>query len=83
LVLQADRAVVMKLQLKTLDGDAAGNGYLVGNAQYGAIGGSNYNLYVDSNNNGTVEDGDNLIAGINSSVALTTENLKLTHGDFV
>ena len=72
-----------KLQLKTLDAAAAGNGYVVGNAIYGVLGASNYYLYRDANNNGTVEDGDNLVAGINSSVALTTANLKSTHGSFV
>ena len=69
------------LQLKDLDG--AKNGYLIGNAIYGAVGTSNYYLYRDSNNNGAIESGDNLIAAINSSVALTTANLKSTHGTFV
>jgi Ca2+-binding RTX toxin-like protein len=84
-----DFAAGDKLQLKLLDGAAAGNGYLIGDAAvpaevlYGALGSSNYYLYRDSNNNGTLEDDDNLIAGINSSVALTTANLKSTHGSFV
>jgi hypothetical protein len=72
-----------------LDGAASGNGYLIGAASapaqvlYGAIGSSNYYLYRDSNSNGTLEDGDNLIAAINSSVALNTADLKSTHGWFV
>ena len=78
-----------KFQLKNLNPAAIGNGYLIGSAAvpaevlYGALGSSNFYLYTDSNNNGTLEIGDNLIAGINSSVALTTANLKSTHGSFV
>jgi Ca2+-binding RTX toxin-like protein len=78
-----DFAAGDKLQLKTLDGAAAGNGYLIGNQIYGAVGSSNFYLYRDSNNNNAIEAGDNLIAAINSSVALTTVNLKSTHGLFV
>jgi Ca2+-binding RTX toxin-like protein len=74
-----------KLQLKLLNGAATGNGYLVGAALYGALGSSNYYLYRDSNNNGALEDGDNLIAGIQTTggLVLTTANLKSTHGSFV
>jgi Ca2+-binding RTX toxin-like protein len=91
----ADYALIMdfstgdKLQLKNLDPAAIGNGYLIGDAAvpsevlYGALGSSNYYLYRDSNNNNAIEAGDNLIAAINSSVALTTADLKATHGSFV
>jgi Ca2+-binding RTX toxin-like protein len=78
-----DFAVGDRLQLKTLDPDLTGNGYVIGNSIYGVVGSSNYYLYRDSNNNGAVESGDNLIAAINSSVVLTTDNLKSTHGSFV
>jgi Ca2+-binding RTX toxin-like protein len=78
-----DFATGDRLQLKTLDPAAAGNGYVIGNSIYGVVGSSNYYLYRDQNSNGTVESGDNLIAAINSSVALTTANLELTHGSFV
>ena len=80
-----------KFQLKNLNPAAIGNGYLIGSAAvpaevlYGALGSSNYYLYRDSNNNGTLESGDNLIAGIQTTggLALTTANLKSTHGSFV
>ena len=93
----ADYALIMDfstgdmLQLKNLDPAAIGNGYLIGDAAvpsevlYGALGSSNYYLYRDSNDNGTLESGDNLIAGIQTTggLALTTANLKSTHGSFV
>ncbi len=85
-VLITDFAAGDQLQLKTLPedpGNLNSNGYLVGDALYGPIAGSNYYLYRDSNNNGTLEEGDNLIAAITSSVELTTANLKSTHGSFV
>ena len=71
------------LQLKTLDSGHAGNGYVIGAALYSAIGTSNYYLYTDDDNSGGANTGDNLIAAIDSSVALTTANLKLDYGFFV
>ena len=80
----ADYAVITdfetgdKLQLKTIDGALVGNGYLVL-----GVGGSKYQLYLDTDKSNAYNTGDNLIAEITSSVAITTENLKSTHGIFV
>ncbi|MCX6975861.1 MAG: hypothetical protein NTZ94_16535, partial [Verrucomicrobia bacterium] len=71
------------MQLKTLDAAHAGNGYVIGGALYGAIGTSNYYLYTDGDNSGVANAGDNLIAAIDSSIALTTANLKSNYGFFV
>ena len=43
------------------------NGYLIGGQIYGAVGSANSYLYRDSNNNGTIESGDNLIAAIHAT----------------
>jgi len=67
-----------KLQLKTIDNTEAGNGYIVL-----GVGGSKYQLYLDTDKSDAYNSGDNLIAEITSSVALTTVNLKSTHGSFV
>jgi Ca2+-binding RTX toxin-like protein len=66
------------LQLKTIDLAEAGNGYIVL-----GVGGSKYQLYLDTDKSDAYNSGDNLIAEITSSVALTTVNLKSTHGSFV
>ena len=66
------------LQLKTIDNTEAGNGYIVL-----GVGGSKYQLYLDTDKSDAYNSGDNLIAEITSSVALTTVNLKSTHGSFV
>ena len=66
------------LQLKTIDNTEAGNGYIVL-----GVGGSKYQLYLDSDKSDAYNSGDNLIAEITSSVALTTVNLESTHGSFV
>ena len=72
------------LRLKNLNSAAAGNGYVIStNALYGNVGNSNYYLYIDSDNSGAANAGDNLIAGINSTIELTTANLKSTHGTFI
>jgi Ca2+-binding RTX toxin-like protein len=65
-----------QLQLRDLTGGANPNGgYLFGAAIYGAIGGANSYLYVDTDASNTVNTGDNLVAAISSSVALTTADL--------
>jgi Ca2+-binding RTX toxin-like protein len=73
-----DFATGDKLQLKTIDGSLAGNGYLVL-----GVGGSKYQLYLDTDKSNAYNTGDNLIAEITSGVALTNANLKSTHGSWV
>jgi Ca2+-binding RTX toxin-like protein len=64
------------LQLRDLTGGVDPNGgYLFGGAIYGAIGGANSYLYVDTDGSTTVNAGDNLVAAISSNVALTTADL--------
>ena len=56
-----------QLQLRDLSTGAHANtvnGYLVGSQIYGAIGTANSYLYRDTNNNGVINAGDNLIAAI-------------------
>jgi Ca2+-binding RTX toxin-like protein len=64
------------------------NGYLIGDQLYGSIGSSNSYLYRDSNNDGSIGTGDNLIAAISATGgtgtngALQTSDLR-TMGVFV
>jgi Ca2+-binding RTX toxin-like protein len=56
-----------QLQLRDLSAGADANtvnGYLIGDQIYGAIGTANSYLYRDTNNNGVINAGDNLIAAI-------------------
>ena len=63
-----------KLQLKT------GVDYLIGGANYGALGGANCYLYQDFDSDGAVDAGENLIAAIIATGGSGTGGA-LTHGD--
>jgi|GEM_PF-874962 len=59
-----------QLQLRDLSASAdpsTVNGYLIGDQIYGAIGSANSYIYFDSNTDGTINAGDNLIAAINAT----------------
>jgi Ca2+-binding RTX toxin-like protein len=66
------------LQLRDLTAGVDPNGgYLFGAAIYGAVGGANSYLYVDTDGSTTVNAGDNLIAAIKTTgAALTTADLQ-------
>jgi Ca2+-binding RTX toxin-like protein len=67
-----------KLQLKILDGARPNDGYLMSNI------GLSYFLYADSNQNGTLEDKDNLIASIKTTGGLVLSDANLTtHANFI